>query len=50
MNELDLVEIKEDRPMTTSIMIGEVFGKEHYNILAKMNAILTPLILRWLNI
>lgn len=36
MNELDLVEIKEDRPMTTSIMIAEVFGKEHYNILAKI--------------
>lgn len=38
MNELDLVEIKEDRPITTSVMIAEVFGKEHNDVLKKVRA------------
>lgn len=38
MNELDLVEIKNDRPMTTSIMIAEVFSKEHNEVMKKIRA------------
>ena len=36
MNELDIVKAEDGKPMTTSIMIADTFGKEHYNILSKI--------------
>lgn len=37
--EIDIVEIVNGKPMTTSIMIADTFGKEHYNLLSKIKEI-----------
>lgn len=36
MNELELVINNDDKAMTTSLKIAEVFGKEHKNVMAKI--------------
>lgn len=36
MNELEIIKLEKGKPMTTSIMIAEVFEKEHKHILDKI--------------
>ena len=33
INPLDIIEIKENSPVTTSLKIAEIFGKRHDNII-----------------
>ena len=38
IKETDIVKIKDGKPMTCSLMIAEVFGKEHNDVLKKVRA------------
>lgn len=50
-----LITLKNDRPLTTSQKVAEVFGKKHHNVLQALRSLRTSensmtLILRPLNI
>lgn len=36
IKEIDIVKIKDGKPMTCSLMIAEVFGRDHKNVMAKI--------------
>lgn len=41
IDKFDLLDIVQDRPVTSSLLVAEKFGKEHYNVLKSLTLILT---------
>ena len=41
IDKFDLLDIVQDRPVTSSLLVAEKFGKEHYNVLKSLTSILT---------
>ncbi|MCV6589101.1 MAG: Rha family transcriptional regulator [Marinobacterium sp.] len=39
LNPLDLISIENDQPLTTSLKVAEAFGKQHKNVIQKLEAL-----------